>query len=484
MSAPFVPAEPATAPRPKPGAEIEVVVDALDARGGALGHSGSERVRLPRARLGARLRARVLRRRRSHLEAWPLEELDAGPHAVVARCAHAGVCGGCSLQEVAYERQLVELRRLVLAALAPWRALGVDVESMLGPVIGADERFAYRNKMDFTFSNRRWVEAHEPPGVAQDFALGLHLAGRHQKVLDISRCEIQFEQGNAILASARALALERGLTGWDLRAHTGLLRHLVLRRSSATGEVLACVVTSGEDPEAAEAYARELARRRPEITTMVWAQTDRMSAVASGTERVLSGTGFIRERLGGLWFRVSAQSFFQVNSAQAQRLVELVRELAGGVVGKRVFDVCCGAGVLGLAVARDARELVGFEIEPSPVADARVNAQANGVAGARFVEGDVRATLAAEALRGGEVDVVLVDPPRAGLHADALEALVGVGARRVVYVSCNAASAARDVGRLIEAGWVLERVEALDLFPHTPHVECVFGLARKGEGGV
>ncbi|TAJ23825.1 MAG: 23S rRNA (uracil(1939)-C(5))-methyltransferase RlmD [Planctomycetota bacterium] len=475
-------AAPAPPSRPRPGAEIEVEILALDPAGGVLGRAGAERVWLARGRPGARVVARVLRRRRSHLEAAPLRELDAGPDAAAPRCAHVRECGGCSFQDLAYERQLAHLLAATRESLAPLAALGVDPHALLAGIDGARETFGYRNKMDFTFSNRRWVCAGEELGADASFALGLHLAGRHQKVLDIARCEIQFERGNAILAATRELARAAGIAPWDSRAHTGVLRHLVLREARATGQVLAVLVTAPGHAEAIAALGRALVERCPSLTTLVHAESARLANVAVGeSERVLHGPGWIDEQLAGLSFRVSARSFFQVNTAQAERLVERVRELAGGVAGAVVYDVCCGAGTLGLAVARDARELWGFELEPAAVEDARANAARNGCAHARFVAGDVRATLAAAALAGvgaPRPGIALVDPPRAGLHPAAVAALVELAPRRIVYVSCNARSAARDLAVLLGGGYALAGAAAVDLFPHTPHVESVYALER------
>lgn len=472
----------AVAVRPKPGQELEVELLELDPTGGVLGRAGSERVWLARGRPGARVLARVLRRRRTHLEAVQLAEVDPGRDAVAPRCALAGECGGCSFQDLAYERQLEHLLAATHAALAPLAACGVEPRRLLARIEGAREPYAYRNKMDFTFSSRRWVRAHEPAGVDADFALGLHIAGRHQKVLDVERCEIQFERGNAILSAARELARAAGLAPWDSRAHTGVLRHLVLREARATGQVLVVLVTAPGHAEAIDALARALVARCPWIDSLVHAESSRLANVAVGeTERLLHGPGWIEERLAGLSFRVSARSFFQVNTAQAELLVARVRELAGGVAGRVVYDVCCGAGALGLAVARDARELWGFELEPAAVDDARANAERNGCAHARFVAGDVRTTLAAEALAQAGAprpDIALVDPPRAGLHPSALAALVELAPTRLVYVSCNARSAARDLPVLLAGGYALERAVAVDLFPHTPHVESVYALER------
>jgi 23S rRNA (uracil1939-C5)-methyltransferase len=471
------------APRPKPGAEIEVRIDDLDPSGGVRGHAGVERVWLARGRPGALVVARVLRRRRTHVEAQVLSELEAGAGAVDPRCLHAADCGGCSFQHIGYARQLELLRDSTCEALEPLRTLGLEPREWLTHVEGARDPWAYRNKMDFTFSNRRWVLAGEPAAADASFALGLHIAGRHQKVLDITRCEIQFDEGNAILVSARRLAREQGLAPWDLRDHSGVLRHLVLRKACATGQILVVLVTAPGAEREVETWARALVAAHAEITSLVHAVSSSKATVALGeVEHVLHGPGWIEERLAGIRFRVSPRSFFQVNTAQAERLVELVRAAAGPTAGRCVYDVCCGAGTLGLATATDARELWGFELESAAVDDARVNAAENRIEPARYVAGDVLKTLRADALAAlgaARPDVALVDPPRAGLHTDVVAALLALAPERLVYVSCNARAAARDLPLLVAGGYAITSGRALDMFPHTPHLECVWGLERR-----
>lgn len=495
------PSAPGATRRPRNGELVRARVERIDDRGGcfavveqdgdrgeAIAHiePSAERVRLRRGRPGALVEARVLKRRRKTLEAEVVRELEPGPHAVAARCPHSGLCGGCSFQDLAYARQLLEKRALVVRALAPLAALGFDAETRVEPVIGCAVPWHYRNKMEFTCASRRWVEVHESQGVDASFALGLHLRGRFDKVLDIASCAIQFEGADALLASSRELARAHALEPWDLRTHTGLLRHLVLRRSHASGEILVNLVTAREERARIDAYAAELLARHAEISSFVQTVQDRPAATsAGGRALVLHGSGWIRERLGGLDFRVSAASFFQVNTPQAELLVECVREAARLGGSERVFDLCCGAGVLGLVLAREARELVGFELVPEAVEDARLNAAQNGIAHARFVGGDLLELLGDEAHGAsayGAPDVCVVDPPRAGLHPRVLARLSTLGAARIVYVSCNAQAAARELPALVAAGYELQRARPIDLFPHTPHVECVYTLVRTRAG--
>ncbi len=459
--------------KPRRGDLLEVTLERFDARGEGLGRSGEYALELPRAIPGERVRAEVVWRRRNTLGARVAERLAPSPDAVEPRCAHFGSCGGCSFQSLSYAAQLAGLRALVEKA---FRAQGFGAELEIAPVEGAHELYGYRNKMEFTFSNRRWIDKAEPPGAEAGFALGLHAPGMHSKVIDIGSCPIQSSAADRILGSLRSEARARSLEPWDQRTHTGLLRHAVLRRSRASGEILVDLVTSRDAPQEIEPYAQALLARHPEITTFVQNVNTRAGQTAQGErERVLHGPGFIVERLLGLSFAISANSFFQTNSAQAERLFGLVREAAGLRGDELVYDLYCGTGTIALVLADGAREVLGFELAPSSVADARANAARNSIANVRFVEGDVLAALGREP---GRPDVCVVDPPRAGLHPRLLPVLGALAPRRLVYVSCNPLSGARDARALAAFGYRVQRVRPIDLFPHTPHVESVFALER------
>jgi len=467
--------------KPARGDVLELDLAEIDERGRALGRAAEFTVAVRGGVPGARVRVRVQRRRKNDVEAALEGVLVPSPHATPARCPHVASCGGCSFQELDYPAQLAAKERQLARILA---ALGPAALARLAPVTGAASPWNYRNKMDFTFGRSRWIEPGEPEGAPTGFALGLHARGHFHKVLDVRTCDIAFAEAAPILASVRAAARQLALEPWDVRAHAGLLRHLVLRKSWASGAILADLVTSAEAPAELSALAEAVLARHPELTTLVQHVNPGVALVATGAHaRTFRGTGVIEERLDGLAFEISAHSFFQTNTPQAEELVRLVREFAGVRAGEGVFDLYCGCGVFALALARAAgpEHVVGFELVEAAVADARANAGRNGLAGVRFVAGDLARTLAPEELARlgiGRPSVCVVDPPRAGLHERVLGALRGLAPRRIVYVSCNAGSAVRDLGPLLADGYALTRVQPVDLFPHTPHVECVFALER------
>ncbi len=481
---PATDAEAGPAPERKPrwGDEFEFRFEHLDARGNATGTCGVYTARERGGALGARVRARVISRRRNDLEVRTLAVLEPGPDFVPARCAHHGVCGGCTFQDLAYAAQL---GAKAVVAREILRAAGLELE--LRQVVPCAEPWHYRNKMDFTFGAKRWMERVDA-GVAyaseHSAALGLHPRGFHSKILEIEECSIAFEGAARILNTLRALAREQALEAYDSRAHTGWLRHLVLRKSWSTGEILACLVTSDESPQRVEPLVAALLFAHPEITSLVQLLNSGRALVAVGEREIVRhGRGTISERIAAHDFEIGPATFFQVNTPAAERLFEIVLEAAAVQAGDVVHDLYCGIGAITLALAKRAPSLdgtpnvTGFELVPSAIDAARAAALRNGVSNASFVAGDVLATW-----RGAQLarppTLIVVDPPRAGVHPKVLAALAQSSARRIVMVSCELQSGARDAAILVAAGWRLVGVAAVDLFPHTPHLECVLTFER------
>ncbi len=478
------PSEPTSAQpirrKPRRGDRFDVEIDVIDDRGRGVAAVGESRLRMRHANPGSTVTAEVLKRRGGRVEARVVQVLEPGPHVTAARCPHAGVCGGCALPTLEYGEQLSQKRGLVGRALAgSFEAAGLGEPPPVQDVEPATTLEGYRNKMDFTFGSRRYVLSEEPDGVDASFGLGLHAPGLFSKVLDVERCAIAFDGSDGIRNTVRELALEAGLAPWDLRAHEGLLRHLVVRRGVRTGETMVDLVTSERAAELIDPLVATLLERHPDITTVVQNVTQRAATVAYGEEEhILHGPGTIDEVLCGKRFRISADSFFQTNTEQAERLFEIVAEEARVEPGQRLFDVFCGAGTIGLAIAPEGVELVGFESAPSSIRDARQNAARNGREDAVFHEGDVLETIRLES-ESRRPDVLVVDPPRAGLHPKVPAQLIELGADRIVFVSCNPTSGARDVAALCAGGYEVTAVRPVDLFPHTPHVEVVFTLERR-----
>lgn len=454
--------------RPKRGEILSLTIDDLAFGGEGVGRADGYVVFVPGGLPGDRLRVRLVQVR-SRFGRGVIDAIEEpSPQRVEAPCPYFGRCGGCRLQHMAYPAQLAFKAKQVVDALERLGGLkGIEVR----PIIGATETFGYRNKMEFTVAR----------GAKEPLVVGLHEADRYDSVLDIDRCLLQSDRMNALLGEARAFFIERGLTVYEQDSGEGLLRFLMLRQGTHTGELMANVVTSAPAVSELAPLAQRLQARDADTTSVVMNVNPKKASVAVGVEEhLLGGRDHIREGVGGLTFQVSASSFFQTNTRQAERLFELVLESAGLTGTETVYDLYSGTGAISLLLARRARWVYGVEVAQAAVDDAGVNAAANGITNCTFVCGEVRFVLPSLIAKGVTAEVVVADPPRAGFHPKALHALVTLGARRIVYVSCNPTTLARDLGELVRGGYRLEWVQPVDMFPHTPHIEAVARLERVG----
>jgi 23S rRNA (uracil1939-C5)-methyltransferase len=444
--------------------ELELRIDSL-----AYGGNGVARldgfVVFVRAGLpGDTVRARITKVQRRHAEAIAVEVIEAGPGRVEAPCAHYPACGGCRFQDLAYEAQLAAKHAWVEDSL---RRIAGIVDPPLEPIVAAEEIFGYRNKMEYSF-------AQGPDGAE----LGLHRAGRWDEVLAIQRCWLTTDLGNRIRNTMRDWAREEHLAAYDQTAGEGYLRHLIVREGRNTGQALVQLVTHERERFDRERLI-EVLTEFPEVTSIQWTVNDTPAEVTNLPTELLWGEDAIEEKIGGLRFRVRPNAFLQTNTRMAERLYELARAEAGLTGGETVYDLYCGIGTIGLSLARDALTVWGVEISEESVACAIENAELNSIGNAAFFAGNVGQVLRELRERAGDPDVVVVDPPRAGLAGKALKRLGEIAAPRVVYVSCNPTTLAGDTKRLVEEyGYRLIRTRPLDMFPHTPHVESVSLLER------
>lgn len=421
---------------------------------------------------GAVVQALPFARKDGALHARRLALLQPPPDAVPPRCALFGTCGGCVLQELPLGAQRQAKEDMVRALLGPTPG------AVWLPTTGDDAAYGYRNKLDLSFGARRFQsQAERDAGLDNHGAwLGFHAPGRFDKVVDCPRCELASEGMNAVLAAARAQLLRSALPCWDSRAGLGFWRHLILRET-LDGQALAAVYTAvPEDEAAAAAELEALAAALPPDTRVLWYVNPRSGDAAVGELRaVLRGPPTLTETLAGVRFQLSATAFFQTSTRGAEHLVAAVARALdlGGWVG-RLLDLYCGTGALGLALAGQAAEVLGVELNAEAVADAQANAAANGLERVRYVAGAVEDVL--PQTRPG--DRAVVDPPRAGLHPRAAAWLAAQPLERLVYVACNPAALARDRQLLEAGGWRLERVQCVDLFPQTGHIEVVAAFGR------
>ena len=436
---------------PGRGEVLEVKIDDLAYGGNGIARANGYVVFVSGALPGDRVRAEVTKAKRQFAEARAVELLRPGPDRIPARCEHDGrPCPGAPWQGLAYERQLAHKQRQVGEAL---RRIGGLEGFELEPIEPALERWRYRNKLEYSFGERE-----------DELVLGFHARGRWDLVVDVEDCRLASERGNAIRNEVREWARREGIPPYDRRGRDGVLRNLVVREGRRSGQLQTRLVTS------AAAFPR------PPVDLHTVIEGD--SGGTDGPTGVL-GEERLAEELCGLRFELSHGAFFQTNTEMAERLYALARDYAGLRGSERVFDLYCGIGTIALTMAADAGEVWGLEIVPAAVADAERNAAANGIENARFVAANARTGVRPLIERAGQADVLVIDPPRAGLSQKIVRRVIECEARRIVYVSCNPTTLAPNAAQLGEAGYRLRRVKPVDMFPQTPHIECVALLERE-----
>lgn len=449
---------------PQKGKVVEVDIEALAARGEGRASWDGLPVYIPLAVPGERLLARVTEVRRSHARAEVVRVLEAAPDRAVPPCPVYEACGGCQLQHLVYPAQRAYKRRLVEEAFEGEGLGHVPVKA----VIGMEEPWRYRHKIQFPIGT-----------VGGQVVAGFYGAGTHD-IVDVASCVVQHAAGDAVMNTVRFEAARLGISPYNEESYTGVLRHVLVRVGRGTGEVLVVLVTNGPRLPHAEALVAALEARVEGLVGVVQnVNAARTNVVLGDEEVVLAGRGYLEETLLGLSFRLSPRSFFQVNPQQTEVLYEQAFAYAAMTGDETVVDLYCGIGTLSLFLARRAARVVGVEVVPEAIDDARANAVRNGVSNASFRCGDAAeelVRLAAEGLRPG---LVVFDPPRRGCDAAVLDAAAALAPTRMVYVSCNPVTLARDVAHLRRSGYHPVEVQPVDLFPHTAHVEAV-ALLEKG----
>ncbi|MBI3005392.1 MAG: 23S rRNA (uracil(1939)-C(5))-methyltransferase RlmD [Ignavibacteriales bacterium] len=422
--------------------------------------------------------ARVFKVKKNYAEAKVVRVERPSPLRVQPRCKHFGPCGGCQWQHVEYQAQLRFKQQRVVDA---FQRIGGFTSLDILPIIGSREPYFYRNKMEFSFSNKQWralmPDKERVPEPEGSVFLGLHVPQRFDKVLEIEECHLQSETSNRILNATREFVRMKKIPVYDSLREIGYLRFLVIRQSIRTGELMVNLVTYDDRPDFMREYVGAMRREIPEITTIVNTVNSRKAQIASGdVEKVYFGEGVIHERIGEFVFTISASSFFQTNTAQAEQLYDSARAMAGLQHSDVVYDLYCGTGSIAIFISDAVKKIVGFESSESAVRDARRNAAANNVDNCDFVLGDLKEVITkgkAGLDSRGRPDVVITDPPRSGMHEKVVEELVALAAPRIVYVSCNPATQARDVNLLCREKYELKRLQPVDMFPHTYHVDNV-----------
>ena len=420
----------------------------------------------------------VLKKKKRFYEGKAVKFHKYSEERIEARCEHFGLCGGCKWQNMSYERQLYYKQKQVVDNLE--RLGGLELPE-ISPIIGSSSEYYYRNKLEYTFSNRRWfTEKPDPdkPEKKNPNGLGFHLPGMFDRILDINHCYLQADPSNAIRLAARDFALENDYDFYDVREWSGYLRNLTIRTSSA-GDVMVFIVFRYVDHIKGPALMDHLLERFPAITSMVYAINDKRNADISDLDiKLHKGEPYIIETMDGLQFKIGAKSFFQTNPVQAGMLYSVACDFAGLAGTETVYDLYTGTGTIAAFVAGQAKKVVGIEYVEEAIDDAQENSELNGIENTVFYAGDILKVLNDAFVRKhGRPDVIITDPPRAGMHEKVVRKILEIAPEKVVYVSCNPATKARDLAILTE-GYTIKKIQPVDMFPQTHHVENVVLLER------
>lgn len=465
----------------KKGEEFEAQIeDALAFGGNGITRIDDYVVFVKNVLPGSKVKAKLIKRKSSYGEAIPLETLEESPHKVDYPCPHYPECGGCKFQDLDYQVQLENKREQVRDLLERVGKFGnVEVK----PTIGSDKIFHYRNKMEFSFGDNRWILEEDDPGTPADFAFGLHAPGRWDKILDLDVCYLQGDVRNAIFADVNQFALEHDYDVWNLENKNGYLRYLVIREGEHTGQIMLNFVTGEDDPDRLMPLVELLVEKYDSLHSIVNnVNTSPGESAIGEIEYLLWGEEAITDKIGDLEFEISANSFFQTNTSQAEKLYEEIAKIADVQEGDYLYDLYCGTGTIALYLAKNAQRVYGFEINQEAIDNATRNAYNNQIFNAQFDRLDMNRHMDFhEKIKEIEKpDIVIIDPPRSGVHPKSLKEMKQLHPEKFVYVSCNPSTLARDLKNLCDGTeYTLTHVQPVDMFPHTPHIEVVTKLEKQ-----
>ncbi len=451
------------------------------AEGNSLGRYNDMVVFVPFGAPGDIADVKLLKKKKSYAEGTITRIVKPSEIRVEPKCEHFGVCGGCRWQHLPYQFQLKCKHRQVEDAMR--RIAKVEIPE-IEPTLGSTRIWEYRNKMEYTFSNRLWL-TREQLMSGQEFpdrdAAGFHIPGAFDKVLNINRCHLQDDFSNRLRNFIKDFGKSHGLSFYDLRDNSGLLRTLMIRITS-TGEIMAVMSFGADEPQSIKLLLDAVRDNFPEITSLLYVINLKVNDTIGDQEILLhSGRGYIEEEMEGLKFRIGPKSFYQTNSRQAYELYKVAREQAALTGDELVYDLYTGTGTIANFVARHCRKVIGIEYVPEAIADAKINSEVNGIGNTLFYAGDMKDVLTDEFIaQHGRPDVMIVDPPRAGMHTDVVDVILRAEPQRIVYVSCNPATQARDLA-LLDAKYRVTHIQPVDMFPHTQHVENVATLVKRSD---
>lgn len=467
--------------KPLPILENITITD-IAAEGKSLARVNDMVVFVPWAVPGDVVNLQVTRKKHSFCEARIIDFIEKSPLRIEPKCTHFGICGGCKWQNLPYSEQLKAKQKQVYDQLS---RIGKVELPKFRSILGSVKEYEYRNKLEFGFSNKRWLtteEVNKNVDIKDKNALGFHITGAFDKIYPIEQCFLMAPLHNEIRNAIRDYALQHNLAFYDIRNQCGLLRDMIIRHSN-TGEWM-LIMQFRFDEEGGEQKANDLMQfigdKFPQITSLLYVNNQKCNDTINDLEvKTFKGSDHMFEVMEGLRFKVGPKSFYQTNTEQAYHLYSVAREFAGLTGNELVYDLYTGTGTIANFVAKKARQVVGIEYVPEAIEDAKVNSEINGIGNTTFFAGDMKDLLTEDFIaEHGQPDVIITDPPRAGMHGDVVDVILGAKPKRIVYVSCNPATQARDI-QLLDVDYKVKAVQPVDMFPHTPHVENVVLLERR-----
>ncbi len=420
---------------------------------------------------GQTVNAKISKIKKNYAEAYSIETIEKSIDEIDPKCEHFDWCGGCTNQQLYYQKQLEYKHKQISEIMV---RIGKAKGLKINQIIGCEKTFNYRNKMEYTFSDNPWFIGDES---YDNVIIGLHVPKRFDKILNINECHINHEVFNKIINISKNISNQYNLIPYDVKKHTGFLRFLVIRIGIHTNEVMVNIVTAGFKPKIIKPLVDALSLKVDSIKSIVNTINNEKSNIASGTTKLLYGQEFINEKIGDCEFKISANSFFQTNSYQVKTLYDYIVKTANFKNSDIVYDLYCGAGTIGIYISKFVKKVYGIEIVEDAVKDAKINAKKNNIKNISFYCGDLKDILNTDVMNNILLpSIIIVDPPRPGLHPNTVKNLLALRPNKIIYVSCNPATMARDIEILINEKYSIKDLQPIDMFPHTPHVECVTTL--------
>ena len=466
----------------KKGSEINLTIDSLSYGGKGISRYNGIVIFTNNVLPGQTIKAKIIKKKKSYLEAIPIEIIKESPFKQKEKCNHFYDCGGCKTQDLIYEEQLNQKQNQIIESLT--HLAKINTQEIM-PIIKSDLIYEYRNKMEFSFSNNRWLISNEKGSENEkpkNFALGLHPLKRFDKIVDIDNCEIQTELANKILVAIKEECINKKIEPYDILNHTGFIRNIIIKHPKYSNQVMVNIVTAYENDDALKSILSKIKKISHNIKSIINTINDKKSDSSYGMpKKLLYGKKFITENLGEFKFEISADSFFQTNSMQALQMYEHIKSESKLTGQEIVYDFYCGTGTISIFLSKAAKKIYGFEIVESAIDDAKKNAKKNNIKNCEFYCSDLSKMIQEHTniIENDSCDVLIIDPPRAGVHPKTLKQIIKLNPKKIVYASCNPSTQARDVRELINSNYIIGCVQPIDMFPHTHHIECVITLDKK-----